>query len=58
MNLSAQTEDAGDSKRPRFDFAWLKLIVAIGTIVAVAVICLIIAIVSFRAARGRDGGEA
>jgi diguanylate cyclase (GGDEF)-like protein len=46
VNLSAQTEDAGDSKRPRFDFAWLKLIVPIGTIVAVAVICLIIAIVS------------
>jgi diguanylate cyclase len=46
VNLSARAEDAGDSKQPRFDLAWLKLIVPIGAIVAVAVICLVIAIVS------------
>jgi diguanylate cyclase len=46
VSLSAQTDDAGDSKRSRFDFAWLKLIVPIGAIVVVAVICLVIAIVA------------
>ena len=46
MNLSAQPDNAGDSKRSRFDFAWLKLIIPIGTIVVVAVICLVIAILT------------
>jgi diguanylate cyclase (GGDEF)-like protein len=46
VSLSAQTDDARDSKRSRFDFAWLKLIVPIGAIVGVAVICLVIAIIS------------
>jgi diguanylate cyclase len=46
VSLSAQPDNAGEIKRPRFDFAWLKLIVPIGTIVVVAVICLIIAIVT------------
>ena len=46
MNLSAQPDNAGDSKQPRFDHAWLRLIIPIGTIVLVAVICLIIAIVT------------
>jgi diguanylate cyclase len=46
VNLSAQADNAGDSKRPRFDHAWLRLIIPIGTIVLVAVICLIIAIVT------------
>ena len=46
MNLSAQADNAGESKRSRFDFAWLKLIIPIGTIVVVAVICLVIAILT------------
>ena len=46
MNLSAQPDNAGESKRSRFDFAWLKLIIPIGTIVVVAVICLVIAILT------------
>jgi diguanylate cyclase len=46
VSLSAQTDDAGDSKRSRIDFAWLKVIVPVAAIVAVAVICLVIAIVA------------
>ena len=46
MNLSAQPDNAGDSKRSRFDFAWLKLVIPIGAIVVVAVICLVIAILT------------
>jgi diguanylate cyclase len=46
VNLSAQPDNAGDSKPSRFDFAWLKLVVPIGTIVVVAVICLVIAILT------------
>jgi diguanylate cyclase len=46
LSLSAQPDNAGDSKRSRFDFAWLRLIIPIGTIVVVAVICLIIAILT------------
>ena len=46
MSLSAQPDNAGDSKRSRFDFAWLKLTIPIGTVVVVAVICLIIAILT------------
>jgi diguanylate cyclase (GGDEF)-like protein len=46
VSLSAQPDNAGDSKRSRFDLAWLKLIIPIGTIVVVAVICLIIAILT------------
>jgi diguanylate cyclase (GGDEF)-like protein len=46
VNLSAQPDNAGDSKRSRFDLAWLKLIIPIGTIVVVAVICLVIAILT------------
>jgi diguanylate cyclase len=46
VNLSAQPDDTGDSKQSRFDFAWLKLIIPIGTIVIVAVICLVIAILT------------
>jgi len=46
VNLSAQPDNAGDSKRSRFDFAWLKLVIPIGAIVVVAVICLVIAILT------------
>jgi diguanylate cyclase (GGDEF)-like protein len=46
VNLSARPDNAGESKRSRFDFAWLKLIIPIGTIVVVAVICLVIAILT------------
>jgi diguanylate cyclase len=46
VSLSAQTDDAGDSKRSRIDFARLKVIVPVAAIVAVAVICLVIAIVA------------
>jgi diguanylate cyclase (GGDEF)-like protein len=46
VNLSAQPDNAGDSKRSRLDLAWLKLIIPIGTIVVVAVICLVIAILT------------
>ena len=46
MSLSAQPDNAEDGNRPRFDHAWLKLIVPIGAIVLVAVICLIVAIVT------------
>ncbi len=46
VSVSADTDNAGDSKRSRFDLAWLKLIIPIGTIVIVAVICLVIAILT------------
>jgi diguanylate cyclase (GGDEF)-like protein len=46
VNLSAQPDNAGDSKRSVFDFAWLKLVIPIGAIVVVAVICLLIAILT------------
>ncbi len=52
VNLSAQPDIAEDSKRPRWDHARLRLIIPVGAIVAVAVMCLIVAI--FTSARRAD----
>ena len=46
MNLSAQSDIAEDGKRSRWDQARLRLIVPIGVIVAVAIVCLVVAILT------------
>jgi diguanylate cyclase (GGDEF)-like protein len=46
VNLSAQSDIAEDSKRSGWDQARLRLIVPIGVIVAVAIVCLVVAILT------------
>ena len=49
---SARPQIAEDSKRSRWDRARLRLIMPIGAIVAVAIVCLIVAIADLRTAGG------